>query len=71
MEEIKSRYSTRESFISELAFAMSNHDIQEEQYHLYGHGMTNSYVQNNEWIMSDNQIWKKDVNKYGYFKKND
>lgn len=29
MEEIKSRYSTRESFISELAFAMSNHDIQE------------------------------------------
>ena len=32
MEEIKSRYSTRESFISELAFAMSNHDIQEEQY---------------------------------------
>ena len=32
MEEIKSRFSTRESFISELAFAMSNHDIQEEQY---------------------------------------
>ena len=32
MEEIKSRYSTRESFISELAFAMSDHDIQEEQY---------------------------------------
>lgn len=32
MEEIKSRYSTRESFISELAFAMSDHDIHEEQY---------------------------------------
>ena len=30
--ETESRYKTRESFISELAFAMSDHDIQEEQY---------------------------------------
>ena len=30
--ETESRYKTRESFISELAFAMSNHDIQEDQY---------------------------------------
>ncbi len=28
----ESRYKTRESFISELAFAMSDHDILEEQY---------------------------------------
>ena len=30
--ETRSRYKTRESFISELAFAMSDHDIQEDQY---------------------------------------
>lgn len=30
--ETESRYKTRESFISELAFAMSDHDIQEDQY---------------------------------------
>ena len=30
--ETESRYPTRESFISELAFAMSDHDIQEDQY---------------------------------------
>ena len=32
METTESRYKTRESFISELAFAMSDHDIQEDQY---------------------------------------
>ena len=30
--ETRSRYKTRESFISELAFAMSDHNIQEDQY---------------------------------------
>jgi len=30
--ETESRYKTRESFVSELAFAMSDHDIQEDQY---------------------------------------
>jgi len=32
METTESRYKTRESFVSELAFAMSDHDIQEDQY---------------------------------------
>ena len=30
--ETESRYKTRESFVSGLAFAMSDHDIQEDQY---------------------------------------
>ena len=30
--ETESRYKTRESFISDLAFAMSDHDIMEDQY---------------------------------------
>ena len=30
--ETESRYKTRESFVSELAFAMSDHDIMEDQY---------------------------------------
>ena len=30
--ETESRYKTRQSFVSELAFAMSDHDIQEDQY---------------------------------------
>ena len=32
MEETRNRYDSRESFISKLAFVMSDHDIQEEQY---------------------------------------
>ena len=52
MEEIKSRYSTRESFISELAFAMSNHDIQEEQY-------LNLTQQNLSVILREDYSWGK------------
>lgn len=52
MEEIKSRYSTRESFISELAFAMSNHDIQEEQY-------LNLTQQNMSVILREDYSWGK------------
>ncbi len=32
MEESESRYKTRESFVSELAFVLTDHDIWEEQY---------------------------------------
>ena len=52
MEEIKSRYSTRESFISELAFAMSDHDIQEEQY-------LNLTQQNLSVILREDYSWGK------------
>ena len=52
MEEIKSRYSTRESFISELAFAMSNHDIPEEQY-------LNLTQQNLSVILREDYSWGK------------
>ena len=52
MEEIKSRFSTRESFISELTFAMSNHDIQEEQY-------LNLTQQNLSVILREDYSWGK------------
>ena len=32
MEESESRYKTREDFVSELAFTLTNHDIWEAQY---------------------------------------
>ena len=52
MEEIKSRYSTRESFISEIAFAMSDYDIQEEQY-------LNLTQQNLSVIQREDYSWGK------------
>ena len=50
--EAKSRYKTRESFISELAFAMSNHDIQDDQY-------LNLTQQNLSVIQREDYSWGK------------